>query len=61
MAWYRKAADQGDADAQYILGYCYETGAGVPKDTAQAADWYRKAATQGHTNARQGLGAPKID
>ena len=35
-AWYRKAADQGDAVAQYNLGYSYDEGEGVEKDTVQA-------------------------
>ncbi len=54
-AWYRRAANQGDADAQYSLGRLYENGTGVPKDTAQAAAWYRKAADQGHADAKQRL------
>ena len=29
---YREAADQGDASAQYNLGFCYATGNGVDKD-----------------------------
>jgi TPR repeat protein len=27
--WYRKAAEQGDAKAQYNLGYMYNDGCGV--------------------------------
>jgi hypothetical protein len=30
----------------------YETGEGVPKDEAEAAQWYRKAAEQGHAKAQ---------
>ena len=44
--WYRKAADQGDADAQCNLGYCYKTGDGVTKDPVRAVELYRKAADQ---------------
>ena len=29
--WYRKAADRGDAAAQYNLGVAYDTGQGVPR------------------------------
>ena len=36
VAWYRKAADQGDARAQTNLGAAYETGRGVARDLAQA-------------------------
>ena len=37
-----KAADQGYALAQALLGAMYETGSGVPQDYAQAASWFRK-------------------
>ena len=47
MKWYRLAADQGDQNAQYHLGLCYEYGKGVKKDMKQAVKWYRKAAEQG--------------
>ena len=45
-AWIRKAAEQGNADAQWGLGEKYENGEGVPQDYAQAFVWYRKAADQ---------------
>ena len=38
-----KAAEQGDAKAQYELGRCYDAGDKVPKDNAIAAKWYAKA------------------
>ena len=52
---YRKAADQGNAKAQYNLGLMYEGGKGVAKDDKQAVDWYRKAADQGNEDAKQAL------
>ena len=54
--WYRKAADQGVARAQFNLGVLYDQGQGVPQDYAQAADWYRKAASQGIADAQYNLG-----
>ncbi len=39
-AWYRKAAEQGDASAQFNLGVRYANGEGVPKDYVQAAKWF---------------------
>ena len=48
--WYRKAADQGNANAQYNLGVMYENGEGVAKDDKQAVYWYRKAADQGNSH-----------
>ena len=59
--WYRKAADQGDADAQDALGDLYDKGQGVPQDYAQAALWYRKAADQGNSSAEFILGYLYLD
>ena len=56
MIWYRRAAEQGVADAQYNLGFMYRNGQGVPQDDKQAVDWYRKAAEQGDTVAQLNLG-----
>jgi TPR repeat protein len=56
VEWYRKAAAQGHAEAQYHLGWKYSKGEGVPKDAAKAAEWYRKAAAQGHAEAQYHLG-----
>jgi TPR repeat protein len=56
VAWYRKAADQGDALAQTCLGDLYRDGKGVRQDYAQAAAWYRKAADQGNAYGQAGLG-----
>jgi uncharacterized protein len=41
---YQKAADQGDANAQYNLALCYEDGIGVEKDDKKAVELYQKAA-----------------
>ena len=53
--WYRKAADQGDADAQYKLGVFYENGYGVTQDKEQAMQWYKKAAEQGNESAKNAI------
>ncbi|HIE87808.1 MAG TPA: sel1 repeat family protein, partial [Gammaproteobacteria bacterium] len=39
-------ANQGDADAQYLLGLMYANGRGVPQDDKEAVRWYRLAADQ---------------
>jgi hypothetical protein len=39
VSWYRKAADQGDANAQGNLGVMYAKGQGVPQDYVQAHKW----------------------
>ena len=56
MRWYRAAADQGDADAQRDLGYCYYIGEGVEEDKEEAAKCYREAAEQGDAEAQYQLG-----
>nr|WP_279496422.1 hypothetical protein [Aeromonas veronii] len=43
MAWYRKAAEQGDAEAQRALGLMYATGDGVAQDYQQAYAWASSA------------------
>ena len=57
---YRKAAEQGDALAQYILGVMYDNGQGVPQNYTKAVEWYRKAAEQGHSKAQSSLGVMYI-
>jgi hypothetical protein len=57
MDWYDKAADQGDADSETIVGDMYENGEGVAKDYAKAMDWYKKAADQGDALAQVAVGA----
>ena len=54
--WYRKAAEQGYAYAQYNLGDFFYTGNGVTKDYDEAVKWWRKAAEQGYAPAQYNLG-----
>ena len=54
--YYRKAANQEYAEAQYRLGRCYELGKGVDNNKNMAAIWYEKAAKQGHIEAQYYLG-----
>ena len=42
---------RGDAEAEYELGCCYETGSGTEKSPSQAFSWYKKAAQKGHVDA----------
>ncbi len=41
---YKKAAEQGQVDAQYNLGVMYALGMGVPQDYVQAHMWFNLAA-----------------
>ena len=56
VGWFRKAADQGHAEAQYELGKCYAEGVGVDQDPAEAIAWYREAADRGDMMAQFALG-----
>ena len=53
---YRKAAEEGDAEAQSRLGDLYAKGIGVGRDYGEAAKWYRKSAEQGNPNGQHWLG-----
>lgn len=65
--WYRKAADQGDPDAENQLGYFYTWGIGVARDDAEAFRWFARAAGSGCPAAKlnlavmyyQGVGTPR--
>ena len=56
MRWYRKAAEQGFAQAQLALGNMYMKGRGVAQDYKEAAKWYRQAAEQRFAAAQCSLG-----
>lgn len=61
IGWYRKAAEQGDAGAQYWLGRLYQSsrfdGQGRElNDYAESVRWLKAAAEQGHPDAQLDLG-----
>jgi TPR repeat protein len=56
LKWYRLAAEQGDAFAQYNLALMYNKGQGIPQDYAEALKWHRLAAEQGDAFAQFALG-----
>jgi TPR repeat protein len=57
MTAFRRAADQGDAEAERKVGVMYQAGLGVPApDAAEAAKWLRKAADQNDADAQLLLG-----
>ncbi len=57
LAWYRAAADQGDAYSQNAIGYLYWLGTGVPRDPVEAVRWFQLAAAQGNVQSQATLGA----
>ena len=52
----KEAAEQGDAEAQFILGSYYYEGKGGSVDKAEAVKCFLKSAEQGHTEAQFALG-----
>lgn len=55
VRWYRKAAEQGHAQAQNELSYCYDEGHGVKEDSVEAVKWYQKAVSQNNVDAYYNL------
>lgn len=55
VAYYRKAAAQGDRDGEFGLGSMYVAGDGVKRDLAEALKWITSAAEKGHASAINSL------
>ena len=53
VRWYRMAAEQSNASAQYNLGVMYYTGRGVLKDATLAHMWLNIAGANGSEIARE--------
>jgi TPR repeat protein len=51
VAWYEKAAEQGDAIAQYNLGLMYVRGQGIRKNYVEAHKWWSLAEAKGDRSA----------
>lgn len=43
VSWFRKAAAQGNTDAEWLLGSAYFGGTGVTRDRSTGMDWMRKS------------------
>jgi hypothetical protein len=52
----KKAAEGGDAEAQYLLGVAYLYGQGVAADPERGTAWMRRAATKGFSRAQFAYG-----
>ena len=62
LGWYRKAAEQGHAGAQYALGLAYDRGnLGLTADEGIAVEWYQKAAEQGLAISEIRLGEKLVE
>ncbi|MBP5168229.1 MAG: sel1 repeat family protein, partial [Oscillospiraceae bacterium] len=51
LAYYRKAAELGNARSMMALGYAYLEGQGVEPDPGAALSWYEQAAVAGRADA----------
>lgn len=59
---FRKLAQEGNQNYQYLLGRAYEGGiVGVPQEYGEAVRWYRKSAIQGNGMAQMALGMMYFD
>jgi len=55
-AWYKKSADAGFTQSEFMMGWLHREGEGVPKDPEQAVEWYSRAAAKGLEGALYNLG-----
>lgn len=46
-------AEQGDVEAMYQIGNCYQNGEGVEQDIEKAVEWWQRAAKEGHKKASE--------
>lgn len=56
VKYWKKSADNGNAEAQYYLGFCYSKGDGVQMNKQTAFYWYQKASNNGNAAAQYNLG-----
>lgn len=54
--WYKQRAQNGDANAQYMLGHMHYYGFGVEQNYVEATKQWRRAGKQGHAAAKCYLG-----
>lgn len=57
VEWFRKAAEQGNAEGEYWLGMSYEDGEGVRQDYREAMKLYLRSSEHGNPDAEYQLGA----
>ena len=56
IAELQQKANNGDAQAQFDLAFCYADGTEIEINRELAFEWHKKAAEQGHVNAQFALG-----
>lgn len=61
LACLRRAADLGDDDSCFTIGFSYYTGSGVAQDKAKGRKYLEKAAANGHVFAGLVLGCTEME
>jgi hypothetical protein len=61
MAWHHQELRKIYVEAQFNLGYAYDSGEGISQNDKQAVYWYRKAAENGYKRAQFFLGCAYYD
>lgn len=61
LKWYRLAAKDGFAEAQFNLGWMYYYGRGVTKNNSIAVMWLKMAADQGNVKAMEFIEANRME
>lgn len=56
LHWFYLSAQNGNSEAQYMLGSFYEYGYGIQKDMNEAIYWYELSAEKGNKHALLNLG-----
>ena len=59
--WYRKAAEQGYAEAMFNLGFPYAKGEGLIKDLVEAHAWWNVASALGHDGEKENMSIVEKD
>ena len=54
--WFRKAAAQKYAPAEFQMGQLFDFGFGVQQDDGEAFTWYRRAAEHGSASGQRAVG-----
>ena len=55
VQWFEKAADNGHAESQHLMGGFHQIGQLVKRSDKKAVEWYRKAAEQGLSDSQSSL------
>ncbi len=61
LEMFEALAEEGRGEAQFFVGFLYDTSDDIAKDPAAAAIWYQMAADQGHPMALNNLAALYLD